>query len=157
MTRKLTARKHIHAPPQRNVMPTESHSDGQRAGYFPRTLRTLFLAQGYSEPPLLSLSRGCFTGTHTFACVWSSTRGLRPIIFAASTTWSRLPHRCCWHFICSSTSALNYQCSTSPRVFSRYHIYIFPREEGSLSCLRLTQGVIPMSTPRLYRGYVNWG
>ncbi len=33
----------------------------------------------------------------------------------------------------------------------------FPREEGSLSCLKLTQGVIPMSTTRLYRGYVNWG
>jgi hypothetical protein len=33
-------------------MPTESHSDGQRASYFPRTLRTLLLALGYSEPPL---------------------------------------------------------------------------------------------------------
>jgi hypothetical protein len=33
-------------------MPTESHSDGQRAGYFPRTLRTLLLALGYSELPL---------------------------------------------------------------------------------------------------------
>jgi hypothetical protein len=33
----------------------------------------------------------------------------------------------------------------------------FPREEGSLSCLRLTQGIIPMSTTRLHRGYVNWG
>jgi hypothetical protein len=33
-------------------MPTESHSDGQRAGYFLRTLRTLLLALGYSEPPL---------------------------------------------------------------------------------------------------------
>jgi hypothetical protein len=37
-----------------------------------------------------------------------------------------------------------------------YHIYIFSREEGSLLCLRLTQGVTPMSTTRLYRGYVNW-
>jgi hypothetical protein len=40
---------------------------------------------------------------------------------------------------------------TSPKVFSRYHIYIFSRKEGSLSCLRLTQGVIPMSTTRLQR------
>jgi hypothetical protein len=32
---------------------------------------------------------------------------------------------------------------------------IFPREEGSLSCLRLTQRLTPMSTTRLYRGYVN--
>jgi hypothetical protein len=30
---------------------TESHSDGQNAGYFSRTLRTVFLALGYSEPP----------------------------------------------------------------------------------------------------------
>jgi hypothetical protein len=33
-------------------MPTESHSDGQNARYFPRTLRTVLLALGYSEPPL---------------------------------------------------------------------------------------------------------
>jgi hypothetical protein len=49
---KLTVRKHVHAPPHRNVVPTESHSDGQNAGYFPRTLRTVLLALGYSEPPL---------------------------------------------------------------------------------------------------------
>jgi hypothetical protein len=39
-------------PPRRNVMPTESHSDGQNAGYFLRTLRIVLLALGYSEPPL---------------------------------------------------------------------------------------------------------
>jgi hypothetical protein len=33
-------------------VPTDSHSDGQRVGYFPKTLRTLLLALGYSEPPL---------------------------------------------------------------------------------------------------------
>jgi hypothetical protein len=49
---KLIARKHIHVPPRRNVVPTESHSDGQWAGYFSRTLWTLLLALGYSEPPL---------------------------------------------------------------------------------------------------------
>jgi hypothetical protein len=49
---KLTARKHIHTPPHRNVVPMESHSDGQNAGYFLRTLRTVLLALGYSEPPL---------------------------------------------------------------------------------------------------------
>jgi hypothetical protein len=63
----------------------------------------------------------------------------------------------CWRFVCNSTSAWNCQCSTSPGVFFRYRIYIFPRDEGSLSCLRLTQIVIQMSTTRLYRGYVNWG
>jgi hypothetical protein len=40
-------------------------------------------------------------------------------------------------------------------VFFRYRIYIFPRDEGFLSCLRLTLGVTSASTTRLYRGYVN--
>jgi hypothetical protein len=48
---KITARKQIHAPPRRNVVPTESHSHGQNAGYFLRTLQTVLLALGYSEPP----------------------------------------------------------------------------------------------------------
>jgi hypothetical protein len=60
----------------------------------------------------------------------------------------------CSHFLCCSTNARNYQCSTSPRVFSRYHIYIFPREEVPLSCLRLTQGITQASTTRLYRSYI---
>jgi hypothetical protein len=45
-------RKHVRTPPRRNVVPIESHSDGQHAGYLPRTLRTLLLALGYSEPLL---------------------------------------------------------------------------------------------------------
>jgi hypothetical protein len=49
---KLTARKHVRAPPRRNVAPTESHSDGQNARYFLRTLWAVHLALGYSEPPL---------------------------------------------------------------------------------------------------------
>jgi hypothetical protein len=84
---KLIARKHVRAPPHRNVVPTESHSDGQNAGYFLRTLRTVLLALGYSEPPLfIGIPRLPHPG-------WSSTRGQRPIIFIASVTWSRLPHQ----------------------------------------------------------------
>jgi hypothetical protein len=49
---KLIVRKHVHVPPHRNVVPTESHSDGQNAGYFLRTLQTMLLALGYSTPPL---------------------------------------------------------------------------------------------------------
>jgi hypothetical protein len=49
---KLTARKHVRAPSRWNAMPTESHSDGQNADYFPRTLRTMLLVLGSSEPPL---------------------------------------------------------------------------------------------------------
>jgi hypothetical protein len=52
MTRKLRVRKHIRALPRGNAVPTESHTDGQRAGYFPRTLWTLLLMLEYSEPPL---------------------------------------------------------------------------------------------------------
>jgi hypothetical protein len=59
---KLTERKHVRALPRRDVVPTESHSDGQDAGYFPRTLRTVLLELGSSEPPLfietLRLLRG---------------------------------------------------------------------------------------------------
>jgi hypothetical protein len=49
---KLIVRKHVRAPPRRSAMPMESHSDGQRVGYFLMTMRTLLLALGYSEPPL---------------------------------------------------------------------------------------------------------
>jgi hypothetical protein len=56
------ARKHVCAPPRRNYVPMESHTDGQNAGYFPRTLWTMLLALGSSEPPLfietLRLLRG---------------------------------------------------------------------------------------------------
>jgi hypothetical protein len=59
---KLMARKHVRAPLHRNVVPTESHNDGQNASYFPRTLRTVLLALGSIEPPLfietLRLLRG---------------------------------------------------------------------------------------------------
>jgi hypothetical protein len=49
---KLTARKHVRAPPRRDVVPTESHSDGQDTSYILRTLWTVLLALGSSEPPL---------------------------------------------------------------------------------------------------------
>jgi hypothetical protein len=49
---KLTARKHVRALPRRDAVPMEFHNDGQDAGYFLRTLRTVLLALGSSEPPL---------------------------------------------------------------------------------------------------------
>jgi hypothetical protein len=49
---KLTARKHVRVPPHGDAVPTESHNDGQEAGYFLSTLRTVLLALGSSEPPL---------------------------------------------------------------------------------------------------------
>jgi hypothetical protein len=47
---KLTVRKHVRAPPHRNAVPTESHSDAQNVGYFPRTLRTVLQGLSSSEP-----------------------------------------------------------------------------------------------------------
>jgi hypothetical protein len=56
------ARKHVCALSCRNVVPTESYSDGQNAGYFLRTLQIVLLALGSSEPLLfigtLRLLRG---------------------------------------------------------------------------------------------------
>jgi hypothetical protein len=49
---KLTSRKHVRAPSHRNAVSTESHNDGQNTGYFPRTLWTVLLVLGSSEPPL---------------------------------------------------------------------------------------------------------
>jgi hypothetical protein len=49
---------------------------------------------GIASPHFSSVSGGCFTGTRTSGvCGWSSMRGQQPIIFVASVTWSRLPHR----------------------------------------------------------------
>jgi hypothetical protein len=68
---KLLARKHVHELPRWNVVPTESHSNGQNADDFLRTLRTVLLALGYSEPRSSSEPRDCFVGTHTFGMyVW---------------------------------------------------------------------------------------
>jgi hypothetical protein len=76
---KLTTRKHVRVPPHRDAVPTESHSDGQEAGYFPRTLWTVLLALGSSEPPLfigiLKLLRGNLYLWH-----------VRVVIYERSTT-----------------------------------------------------------------------
>ena len=76
---KLTTRKHVHVPPHRNVVPTESHSDGQNAGYFMRTLRTVLLALGYSEPPL-------FIGVLRLLCGNSYLWRVRVIIYERPMT-----------------------------------------------------------------------
>jgi hypothetical protein len=49
---KLTTRKHVRELLYRNVVPTESQSDGQDAGYFSMTLRIVLLMLGSSEPLL---------------------------------------------------------------------------------------------------------
>jgi hypothetical protein len=66
---KQTARKHVCAPSRRNVVPTESHSDGQNAGYFPRTLRTVLLALGSSDPQLFIRTPRLLHGNSYLWCV----------------------------------------------------------------------------------------
>jgi hypothetical protein len=62
-----SARKHVRVPPHRNAVPTESHSDGQRAGCFPGTLRTLLLVLGFSKPPLFMRTPRLFCG-NSYIC-----------------------------------------------------------------------------------------
>jgi hypothetical protein len=76
---KLTARKRVRAPPRRNVVSTESHSDGEDAGYFPRTLRIVLLALGSSEPLL-------FIETLTLLCGNSYLWCLCVVIYERPTT-----------------------------------------------------------------------
>jgi hypothetical protein len=76
---KLTARKHVRTLPRRDAAPTESHSDGQDAGYFPRTLWTVLLALGSSEQPL-------FIGTPRLLRGNSYLWHVRVVIYERPTT-----------------------------------------------------------------------
>jgi hypothetical protein len=60
-------------------MPMESHSDGQNASYFPRTLLTMLLALGSSEPPL-------FIGTPRLLFGNSYLWRVRVVIYERPTT-----------------------------------------------------------------------
>jgi hypothetical protein len=94
---KLTATKHVRAPPHRNVVPTESHSDGQNAGYFSRTLRTVLLTLGYSEPPLfvgvLRLLRRNSYLWHVWVIIYERPttdriRRIRRVVEATTPRWT---------------------------------------------------------------------
>jgi hypothetical protein len=67
MMRKLMARKHVHALSHRNVVPTESHSNGKNVGYFSRTLWTVPVTLGYSEPLLFIRTPRL---PHGNSCLW---------------------------------------------------------------------------------------
>jgi hypothetical protein len=67
---KLTVRKHVLAPPRRNDVRTESHSDGQNAGYFLSTLWTVLLTLGSSKPPLfIEIPRLLRGNSYLLACM----------------------------------------------------------------------------------------
>ena len=90
---KLTVRKHVNVPSRRNIVPMESHSDGQNAGYFLRTLRTMLLALGYSEPPLFIGVLRLLRGNSYLWCV-------RVIIYERPTT----DHIHCIHHVVEATT-----------------------------------------------------
>jgi hypothetical protein len=94
---KLTTRKHVRTPPHRDAVPTKSHSDGQEAGYFPRTLRTVLLALGSSEPPLFigipMLLRGNLYLWHMRVMIYERSmtdhiRRIRQVVEAPAPRWT---------------------------------------------------------------------
>jgi hypothetical protein len=76
---KLTVREQVRGLLGRNAMPTESHDDGQNAGYFPWTMQTVLLVLGYSEPPL-------FIGTPRLLRGNSYLWHVRVVIYERPTT-----------------------------------------------------------------------
>jgi hypothetical protein len=94
---KLTARKHVRAPPRRDTVPTESHGDGQEAGYFLRTLRTVLLTLGSSEPPLFigvpRLLHGNSYLSHVHVVIYERSttdciRRIRQVVKAPAPRWT---------------------------------------------------------------------
>jgi hypothetical protein len=94
---KLTSRKYVHVPPRRNVVPTESHSDGQNAGFFPRTLRIVLLALVYSEHPLfISVPRLLHRNSYLWHArviiyerpMTDHTRRIRHVVEATTSRWT---------------------------------------------------------------------
>jgi hypothetical protein len=83
---KLIVRKYVRVPPCRNAVPTESHSDGQNAGYFLRTLRAVLLALGYSKPLLFV---GVLRLLHENSYLWH----VQVIIYERPTT-DHIRHIC---------------------------------------------------------------
>jgi hypothetical protein len=94
---KLTARKHVRTPPHRDAVPTKSHSDGQEAGYFLRTLGIVLLVLGSSEPPLFigipRLLRGNSYLWHVRVVIYERSmtdriRHIRQVVEAPAPRWT---------------------------------------------------------------------
>jgi hypothetical protein len=94
---KLIVRKHVCVPLRRNVVPIESPSDGQNAGYFSRTLRTVLLALGYNEPVLFVGVLRLLRGNSYLWCVHVIIYGrpminhihlIRHVVEAATPRWT---------------------------------------------------------------------
>jgi hypothetical protein len=76
-------------------VPAESHSNGQRTGYFSRTLRTMLLSLGYGEPPLFVETQRLLRGNTYLWHVWvviyekSMTDRIRRILLVIEASASR--------------------------------------------------------------------
>jgi hypothetical protein len=123
-------------------------------GHLPNSPASLLKVNGYNHVPLYVGTWGPFGGSALVKCV-------HVMLYEKEMSYDVCVVQHTFYAAPQTTLDAGVQgaahCSTSPGVFSMYHIYIFPREEGSLSCLRLTQGLTTMSNTRLYRYYVNWG
>jgi hypothetical protein len=78
-------------------VPTVSHSVGQNAGYFPRTLQTVLLALGYSEPPLFVGVPRLLRGNSYLWRVWmiiyerpttNHIQCIRHVVLATTPKWT---------------------------------------------------------------------
>jgi hypothetical protein len=78
-------------------VPTESHSDGQNAGYFSRTLWTVLLALGYSEHLFFIGALRLLHGNSYLWCLWviiyerpttDHIRRIRHMVEATTPRWT---------------------------------------------------------------------
>jgi hypothetical protein len=78
-------------------MPTESHNDGQNAGYFLRMVRTMLLVLDSSEPPVFNRTPRLLHGNLYLWCVCvmiyerpttDRIRRIRQVVEAPAPRWT---------------------------------------------------------------------
>jgi hypothetical protein len=92
--RKLTAHNNVRAPPHWNHVPTESHSDGQLARYFPKTMWKLLRSVGYGELLIFVRTPRLLQGTTYLWNVW--------VVMYEKLTTDRI---CCIHQVIKSAAS----------------------------------------------------
>jgi hypothetical protein len=134
---KLTARKHVHVPPRRDAVPIVSHCDGQEAGYFPRTLRTVLLALGSSEPPLFigipRLLRGNSYLWHVRVVIYkrSTTDRIRRICQVVEAPAPRWTFKAGMREAAREALAVLRHEADEQMAHSQYHHFLSRAEEGA--------------------------
>jgi hypothetical protein len=144
MTRKLTATKHICAAPHRNAVRMETHSDGQHAGYFSRTLWTLLLALRYSEPPLfIGILRLLHGNSYLWrVCLiiyeWLTTDHIRRIHHVVKATTPRRMFKGGMREAAQEALALLRHGTEEQMEQSQYHHFLSCAREGAEAMVKLT-------------------